>query len=76
MTMNKLLLLTVKIFTFQFENIQVPSEGESDPIDKVLFYKKPKGMTHASTVTLLTCDEVKEMVRKEGSDNNTVIVTT
>ena len=42
--------------------IRVPSEGNDNPIDEVIFYKKPKGKNLPPAV--LKVKEVKEMVRK------------
>ena len=44
----------------QFEMIQVPSEGNDNPIDKVIFYKKPKEKNLPPAV--LKPKEVKQMV--------------
>ena len=44
----------------QFEMIQVPSEGNDNPIDKVIFYKKPKEKNLPPAV--LEPKEVKQMV--------------
>ena len=40
--------------------IKVPSEGNDNPIDKVIFYKKPKGKNLLPAV--LQDKEVQEMV--------------
>ena len=40
--------------------IQVPSEGSENPIEKVIFYKKPKGKNLPPVV--LEPKEVKDMV--------------
>ena len=42
--------------------IQVPSEENDNPVDKVLFYQKPN--SKKDPPTLLTNKEIKEMVRK------------
>ena len=40
--------------------IKVPSEGTNNPIDKVIFYKKPKGRNLSPAV--LKDKDVQEMV--------------
>lgn len=52
--------MTLYHYDLQFEVIKVPSEGNDNPIDKVRFYKKPKGINHSPIV--LKDKEVEEMV--------------
>jgi hypothetical protein len=44
----------------QIEKIKLPSESNDNPIDEILFYKKPKSGNN--TIALLTKREVQEMV--------------
>ena len=46
--------------------IQVPSEGNDNPIDKVIFYKKPKGKNLPPAV--LELEEVQQMVSNNQYD--------
>jgi hypothetical protein len=52
--------LLLYLIRLQFEMIKVPSEGNDNPIDKVIFYKKPKGKKVSPTV--LKGEEVKAIV--------------
>jgi hypothetical protein len=44
----------------QIEKIKLPSEKNDNPIDEILFYKKPKSGNN--DIELLTKREVQEMV--------------
>ena len=43
----------------QIEKIKLPSETNDNPIDGILFYKKPKS---GNDIELLTKREVQEMI--------------
>lgn len=48
------------IISWQVEKIKLPSESRDNPVEEILFYRKPKG--DSSPIETLTREEVQEMV--------------